>query len=221
MILPITIILIISIVIFVFSYYLFSSQQFDLYKNANKIDDKIDLYYLNGFLSHEDCLYLIKISENNFSDSKVIQGNDAFIIDKNYRTSYSYSLDDNDIIVKKIRNKVSKMLNKKVSCIESLQIVRYLPGQEFKEHHDWFNPDYSSEIKNQRQFTIFCYLNDDLTGGETNFPKINKQFSPSKGDALLWKNCNDFSDCNNLTLHQGKPPIQGIKYGLNIWIRFK
>lgn len=184
-------------------------------------DDRIKLYSINNFLSDEECDYFVKVSEGNFKDSKVVQGKNANVLDKNYRTSKSYYIPVGDKISYKIKQKVGKMLGKGVECIEDLQVVRYLPGEEFKEHHDWFHKEYRNEIKNQREYTIFVYLNDVEEGGETNFPRIGKQFKPVKGKGLFWKNCDEFDKCNDLNLHQGKAPTKGVKYGLNIWIRFK
>ena len=58
------------------------------------------------------------------------------------------------------------------------------------------------------------------SGGETHFPKINKYYQGGKGDALFWYNMVDGKD-DRMTLHSGTTLKNGIKYGLNIWIREK
>lgn len=76
-------------------------------------------------------------------------------------------------------------------------------------------------MKNQRQYTFFVYLNDVENGGETVFPKLNLSFKPQRGLSLFWENCKDLTTCDELNLHKGNSTINGIKYGLNIWVNFK
>jgi prolyl 4-hydroxylase len=186
------------------------------------MDDRIDLRYINNFLSTEECEHLIKISRDKFAPSQVISDtNDK--IDKTTRTSHSFYISkSSDDIIKRIENKVSKLLNRDVEYIEGLQVVNYKPGDFFKEHHDYFHEPYLSKIKNQREFTFFVYLNNFKgNGGQTSFPLLNKEFYPKKGDALFWRNCENINSCYNLSLHQGKAPEIDEKTGLNIWVRFK
>jgi prolyl 4-hydroxylase len=113
------------------------------------------------------------------------------------------------------------MVNLTRSHLEGLQVVKYEPGDYFKPHHDWFQSDYADKIGNQRRYTFFVYLNDvPGGGGETDFPQLNRSFQPKKGDALFWRNCTELNECSELNLHQGKAPLNDVKYGLNIWVRF-
>ncbi len=194
--------------------------------NKNKImvgellHDSINLRYLNNFITADDCIHLIELAKDNMHRSRVISdGKEGLNPD---RTSYSYYLPKSgDNIIKNIEKKVAELTKTNINKIEALQVVRYQEGQEFKAHYDWFTPDYTPQLNhNQRQYTIFVYLNDDFDEGETEFSKINKKIKPKKGDAAFWENCSDHTTCFNEALHQGKPPKNGIKYGLNIWVNF-
>ena len=103
-----------------------------------------------------------------------------------------------------------------------LQVVRYYLGQQFQAHYDWFADDYKMKIHNQRQYTIFGYLNDCTEGGETAFPKLNHSFSPRRGDALFWRDSADINTPLMESFHAGMPPTgnTSVKYGLNIWYNF-
>ena len=57
------------------------------------------------------------------------------------------------------------------SLINYLQVLRYEPGQFYKEHHDQNSPRYSAW--GPRLYTFFMYLNDVEAGGETRFTKLN------------------------------------------------
>lgn len=181
--------------------------------------NRIKLTHIQGFLSPEQCDHLITIAQNKFERSPVVTGTTTNTSPA--RTSYTHFFNKSqDDIIKAIEHKASQYVKRPVEKLESLQIVRYLPGQEFKAHYDWFQPQFV-EINNvQREFTIFVYLNDVEEGGETAFPYLDVEFKPKKGDAVFWENCTSKTTCHEDAYHQGKPPVRGIKYGLNIWTDF-
>jgi len=72
----------------------------------------------------------------------------------------------------------------------------------------------------QRAKSALVYLNDDFTGGETEFPKINIRVSPQKGKLVLWDNTFEDGNPDHDSLHAGLPVISGTKYIAVIWIRF-
>lgn len=185
---------------------------------GDSIDDSINLQYITNFLTPDECNYLISISDNKFFPSSVItKGYDNV---NNTRTSQSFYLVD-DPVGNKIKEKVALMCKVPIENIEGLQIVKYEDGQEFKPHHDFFQPDYKLIRNNQRRYTFFVYLNDVANGGETYFPELDQKFNPQQGNAIFWENCTDEDTCFQASLHQGLAPKGEVKYGLNIWIDFK
>jgi hypothetical protein len=81
--------------------------------------------------------------------------------------------------------------------------------------------------------TILVYLNDDFEGGNTDFPKVGVSATPKEGDGVLWYSCwrpncrlgatgcsSKKCKCFDESLHLGAPPTTGVKYALNVWIRF-
>ena len=69
--------------------------------------------------------------------------------------------------------------------------------------------------------TILAYINDDMTGGGTSFPKLKLRVQPVKDAAVMWYNVglNDIED--HRTLHGGDPVEFGEKFAINIWQRRK
>lgn len=53
-----------------------------------------------------------------------------------------------------------------VGCNDHFRLSRYQPGEEFKKHADGINQD---KYGNRSRFTVNIFLNDDFTGGETEF----------------------------------------------------
>jgi len=65
------------------------------------------------------------------------------------------------------------------------------------------------------------YLNDDFTGGETDFPQIALRFQPKRGMAVVWRNLSEEGAGNREALHSGMPVISGSKYIITKWFREK
>jgi prolyl 4-hydroxylase len=68
-------------------------------------------------------------------------------------------------------------------------------------------------------FTVLVYLNDDLEGGETEFLQLGLRHRGRKGDALMFRNVDAEGQPDRRTLHAGRPPTQGEKWLLSVWIR--
>ena len=75
---------------------------------------------------------------------------------------------------------------------EYLQLLRYVPGNYYKEHHDYIDGQ-ENENPGPRMITFFLYLNDVEAGGGTRFTDIHGDDShakidvqPKKGRALVW-----------------------------------
>jgi prolyl 4-hydroxylase len=119
---------------------------------------------------------------------------------------------------------ISSMINIPIENMEGTHVVKYQIGGEYKGHHDFFHPGegyYENEIKRggQRTKTALVYLNDDFTGGETEFPNISRMIKPLKGKLVIWDNMNDAGQLNYDSFHAGLPVISGVKYIAVIWIR--
>ena len=63
------------------------------------------------------------------------------------------------------------------------------------------------------------YLNEVEKGGETEFLRLNKTFSPTQGTALIWNNLNEDGTPNENTMHQAHPVEKGKKTIITKWFR--
>jgi hypothetical protein len=97
---------------------------------------------------------------------------------------------------------------------ETLQILRYAPGQEYRPHLDAI-----PGLANQRVLTVLVYLNNDYAGGEIDFPEIGLAVRGRTGDALMFANALPDGRPDPVTRHAGRPVTQGIKLLASWWIR--
>jgi prolyl 4-hydroxylase len=189
-------------------------------------DPKVSL--IPEFLSPDECNHLINMGESlEFRPSLVGRGAYAHdSLDKSERfenvpsinrTSLSVILKpSHDSVVALVEAKLVGLVGLPLSQLESMVLVKYEPGQVFKEHHDGIF----------RPFTVFIYLNDlpSDAGGETRFPAIGLRIKPRAGTAVLWRNSH--LDVNGSIIedhrlvHEGLPPRNCIKYGVNCFFNY-
>jgi hypothetical protein len=80
-----------------------------------------------------------------------------------------------------------------------VRVYRYEPGQHFGLHQD---QSYAGDDGTRSLLTFMVYLNDDFTGGETDFPEQEETIVPKVGTALLFQ---------HMLLHAGKRVTAGTK----------
>lgn len=150
------------------------------------------------------------------------------VIDTRFRTSQSAMVPRDDIVGECLSQRMKSLLGN-VQHIETepIQIAKYEGGERFRIHMDWFDkprnktyiPDMPYRPYN-RLASIFAYLDDDCTGGETYLPEIHGVSAvadgdtgagllvrPRKGNAVFW----------NRLAHAGLPVRSGRKIGINLF----
>lgn len=177
---------------------------------------------IENFLSDEVCDKLIELSTERMNIAETL-GDEI----SGYRTAHSCWLEDyDDQSVINFRKQISETTNLPTSNMELTHIVSYDIGGEYKEHHDFFHPTegyFEEEVSRggQRTKTALVYLNDDFSGGETNFPNLGIKVKPKKGKLVLWDNLDENGEIDYDSIHAGLPVIEGRKYIAVIWIREK
>ena len=143
----------------------------------------------------------------------------------NVRNSKQHWIVKNDELVKPIFERVSKMFNIPFENAEDLQVVRYLPNQYYREHHDSCcdnNKACTTFLSKggQRILTVLIYLNDDFTDGHTYFKNLDMKLKVPSGDAIVFfPLAKNTSKCHPLALHAGMPVTSGEKWIANLWFR--
>lgn len=188
---------------------------------AYRIDtDKAEIFAFGDFLSPAECRQLIMMIDAVAQPSKLFDT----AYSTGFRTSYSGNLDPRDPFVAGISRRIDDLLGMKAEVGEAIQGQRYMPGQQFKPHNDWFyaSEDYwAAERKRggQRSWTAMVFLNDVEAGGETHFVNVGVKITPKPGVLLAWNNALPDGSPNEDTMHAGCPVEAGIKYVITKWYR--
>ncbi|MHA0856379.1 2OG-Fe(II) oxygenase [Paenibacillus sp. CMAA1364] len=165
-------------------------------------------------LSNEECQALIDSAASRLEKSKLVNKEVSQI-----RTSKSMFFDkDESLFINTIENRISSLMQVPIAHAEGLQILHYEVGQEYKEHYDFFGLDHPSSYNN-RISTLVIYLNDVEEGGETTLPNLGITVKPVIGSAVYFEYFYNNHILNELTLHSGKPVIQGEKWVATQWMR--
>jgi prolyl 4-hydroxylase len=182
--------------------------------------DKVELWAVPHFLDAIECGRLITMIDARATPSQAYDVE----YDRGIRTSYTAEIDPEDTFVRALEARLTALLGVDPVFGEGLQGQRYLAGQEFKAHNDWFSPDgvpWSVEWLHggQRAITAMIFLNDVDEGGETDFPLLDIAITPRAGTLLIWNNADETGRPNRLTLHAGNPVRRGTKYIVTKWYR--
>jgi prolyl 4-hydroxylase len=182
--------------------------------------DHAEMFAVGEFFAPDECDRLIAVIDAVAQPSRAFDAT----YDSGYRTSYSGDVDPHDPFIRKLQRRLDDLLGIDPSYGETIQGQRYLPGQEFQSHCDWFpdNTDYWEIEKTrggQRSITAMAYLNDVEEGGATLFPRLGVSVEPKRGALLIWNNADPDGVPNPYNIHAGTPVVRGVKYIITKWYR--
>ena len=197
---------------------------FELLPIPTTLDERLPINLFESMLSDFECNYLIVKFSGLLQPSMVVdpitgQGR----IDK-IRTSYValISPEHCDWLTRKIDKLVAKATETRFCQGEALNLLRYVPGQEYKPHYDALNrlQDVKTfEDGGQRTKTAIIYLNTVSEGGNTTFPKLDIRVSPIKGNMLVFNNSDDKGNVLINSYHAGELTQKENKWLVTKWIR--
>ncbi|KAK5577396.1 hypothetical protein RB653_002337 [Dictyostelium firmibasis] len=198
-----------------------TDQETEVIKETCKVDKPVKLielsqepriYRIPGFLTDEECEFLIDTSKNKLRPCNEISSG----VHRSGWGLFMKEGEEDHQITKNVFNKMKSFVNISESC-EVMQVIRYNQGEETSSHYDYFNPlttngSMKIGLYGQRVCTILMYLCDVEEGGETSFPEVGVKVKPIKGDAVLFYNCKPNGEVDPLSLHQGDPVLKGTKW---------
>ena len=181
-----------------------------------------------GFLPPALCAYLMDRAAPKLVQAKVYDAESGGLKVDKMRTNAGavFSLIESDLVIQLVRARIARAADVAAEALEPPEILHYAVGERYKPHVDFFHPTLPNfveqmRVKGQRVKTCLIYLNDDLEGGETDFPRIGVKFRGRAGEALIFENVLANGAGDMRTLHAGLPPTSGEKWLLSQWIRNK
>ncbi|MBE8727382.1 prolyl hydroxylase family protein [Flavobacterium hungaricum] len=177
------------------------------------INEELEIYTIDNFLTVEECNKLIEKSEQIGFQEAAVSIDGAQKMMKMVRDNERILYEDEEyasLLWKKLKSYVKSEVENStaVGLNEMFRFYKYQPGQRFKMHRDGSYKRNESEFS---YYTFLIYLNDKYEGGETKFAS-GEVISPKTGTALIFEHSQR---------HEGAALISGIKYVLRSDIMYK
>lgn len=200
------------------------------------------VFSVSGFLSEEECNHVQRVAEPTMEYSGVVlmdkdQGRPA----SDFRTSQTTFVAAKDEVLKDIDYRTASLVRVPRNHQEHTQVLRYGLGEKYDSHHDYFDPKLYQNDANTLRFiqngrrnrmsTVFWYLSDVQSGGETVFPRFNNMIEksmtdcetglkvkPEAGKVIIFYSMTADGRTDSNSLHGACPVHEGIKWAANKWV---
>lgn len=178
------------------------------------------LRVLDGLLSGQECDELIGLARPRLARALTVDSEGRHQVDQR-RTSEGMFFILNELpLIGRIEQRLAGLLGVPVNHGEGLQILHYLPGQEYEPHFDWFDPEQPgfgtiTALGGQRIASVVMYLNTPERGGGTAFPEIGLTVTARRGSAVYFA----YEGGDRSSLHAGLPVLRGEKWIATKWLR--
>lgn len=188
--------------------------------HSDVTDDYNLPFIVNGLLTNEERTELMQFCIPRLHDSATIGGKNAAV-----RNSQQCWVPHTNPIVTRLLSDLHQRFGMDPRQAEDLQVVRYKPGQYYKEHHDACceGGDVCTDFNSKgghRILTVLIYLNNEFEGGATRFKNLEIDVKPDPGDAVVFfPLAKDQKKCHPYALHAGLPVTAGEKWVCNLWYR--
>ena len=177
------------------------------------------LYYEDDFLSNYECDKIIELSKDSLDRSKVGSSDNSHVSEHRTSSNAWLHLGSSDFVDNVYKRLEGKLLISTTQA-EAIQVINYGATQEYKPHHDTFQPDEVEKQGSQRVMTALLYLNTPISGGGTSFPSLHKRVDAMKGRLVIFSTVFPGTKIQHpLALHGGEPVGMGEKWAANVWYR--
>lgn len=181
------------------------------------------LAVLGDVLSAQECQDLMALASPRLDRSETVAQTPGGSEVNAARTSQGmfFNRGENELC-ERLESRIAALTGWPIECGEGLQVLRYLPGAEYRPHFDYFDVDQASapailKRGGQRVATLVMYLNTPESGGATTFPDAGLSVQAHAGSAVFFS----YEQANpaSLSLHGGAPVIVGEKWVATKWFR--
>lgn len=178
----------------------------------------IRLTHFHGLITAQECAALIDLARPAEQDALVSP--DGVLVKEDSRRNTMSWIDQRHPLVDSLNKRIAAITGIPLENQEPLQVLHYLPGQEYKPHYDAF-PDGHKDLARggNRQATVILYLNEVEDGGSTSFQNLDAKIMPHIGSGAFFRSLGKDGKILRNSLHSGDPVIKGEKWIATKWIR--
>ncbi|HTV85230.1 MAG TPA: 2OG-Fe(II) oxygenase [Dyella sp.] len=178
------------------------------------------LRVLGNLLSQGECEALVLEAKPRLQRAMTVDSDGKQQVDARRTSEGMFFGIGETTLVKRIEQRIAALLNIPVEHGEGLQVLHYLPGQQYEPHYDWFDPEQPGFAAitakgGQRIASVVMYLNTPEAGGGTAFPEIGLTVTALRGSAVYFA----YDTGDTASLHAGLPVTKGEKWIATKWLR--
>lgn len=169
-----------------------------------------------SLLTPAECAVIALAAQDLLEPSQVADPTSGRMIAHPIRTSDAAVLGPTreSLPIQALQRRIAAFAGHPVEHGESLTVLRYIPGQQYRSHLDTL-----PRTANQRVATVLVYLNEGYRGGETRFDSRGLAVAGRGGDALFFTNVIANGQPDPASAHAGLPVHSGVKWVATRWIR--
>lgn len=186
-------------------------------------EPRIERY--SAVLKPVECAWLRMTARPHLAPSRVIDPATGTPQANPVRTSEAMCFDPAKpgIFALRLAARLAALAGCELARAEPLAVLHYLPGQEYKPHHDGLGAAALARDPlrkaGERAATVLAWLMEPEAGGATVFPQLGLRAKPITGDALVFFNLDPSGRPSPLALHAGEPVAAGEKWLASLWLR--
>lgn len=183
---------------------------------SRRLSDRPDVRHFPGLFTPAECAHVASVAGDLLEPSMIIDPVTHRARPDPIRTSDAAVIGParETLVVRALNRRIAAASDTDVDAGEPLTVLRYIPGQQYRLHHDAL-----PGVANQRAWTMLVYLNEGYRGGETGFPASGLQFEGRGGDGLLFANLDSAGAVDHAAQHAGLAVTAGVKWLCTRWIR--
>ncbi|HET6632133.1 MAG TPA: 2OG-Fe(II) oxygenase [Rhodanobacteraceae bacterium] len=175
---------------------------------------------LEALLDDSECEALIELARPRLDRSLTVDTAGQHTVNTTRTSSGMFFALGETPLVARIEQRIAALTELPANHGEGLQILHYLPGQQYEPHFDWFDPAQDgykviTAKGGQRVASVIIYLNAPAAGGGTQFPRAGITISARRGSALYFA----YEGGDQSSLHAGLPVTAGEKWIATKWLR--
>jgi len=178
------------------------------------------LRVLDGLLDADECGELIELARPRLQRARTVDVDGGHQVDEHRTSDGMFFALGETPLVQRVEARIAALLGVPVDHGEGLQVLHYLPGQQYEPHYDWFDPEQPgfaaiTATGGQRVASLVMYLNTPEAGGGTAFPEIGLTVTALRGSAIYFA----YEGGDTASLHAGLPVTRGEKWIATKWLR--
>ncbi|MEZ4384899.1 MAG: 2OG-Fe(II) oxygenase [Nannocystaceae bacterium] len=192
------------------------------FEGGERLCDAPLVHTFRGLLSAEECAHVVAVALPKMRGARV-SGAEGVRRSQGRSNDLTWVRHDTDPVIAAIAGRVAALVGLPLAHAESLQVIRYGVGQEYRPHYDAYDLSTPKGQRytargGQRLVTTLTYLSEVAAGGETGFPNLAVDVAPERGKMLLFHNCHPGTNVRDpRAYHQGKAVLAGEKWAFNLW----